>query len=113
MDLSLGSLPGMARTSPSGRRQRGHIRKRGGSFQVLVYAGLDPLTGKDHYLSESTRNEAEAQKILTRPSSMCLRCHRSSPLCARRVMSTYESCGAGGSSGRADRRQAVHFDHPQ
>jgi hypothetical protein len=62
MDLSLGSLPGMARTSPSGRRQRGHIRKRGGSFQVLVYAGLDPLTGKDHYLSESTRNEAEAQK---------------------------------------------------
>ncbi len=56
----------MARTSPYGRRRRGHIRKRGGSFQVLVYAGVDPLTGKDHYLTESTRNETEAQKILTR-----------------------------------------------
>jgi integrase len=56
----------MARTSPNGRRQRGHIRKRGGSFQVLVYAGVDPLTGKDHYLTESTRDETEAQKILTR-----------------------------------------------
>jgi hypothetical protein len=33
---------------------------------VLVYAGVDPLTGKDHYLTESTRDEAEAQKILTR-----------------------------------------------
>ena len=56
----------MARTSPNGRRQRGHIRKRGGSFQVLVYAGVDPLTGKDHYLTESTRDDTEAQKILTR-----------------------------------------------
>src|SRR5689334_22519836 len=36
------------------------------SFQVLVYAGVDPLTGKDHYLVESTRDEAQAQKILTR-----------------------------------------------
>jgi integrase len=28
--------------------------------------GVDPLTGKDHYLTESTRDETEAQKILTR-----------------------------------------------
>jgi hypothetical protein len=28
-------------------RSRGHIRQRGNSFQVLVYAGLDPLTGKE------------------------------------------------------------------
>ncbi|WP_252443964.1 tyrosine-type recombinase/integrase [Pseudonocardia humida] len=31
-----------------------------------MYAGVDPLTGKDHYLTESTRSEADAQKILTR-----------------------------------------------
>ena len=48
------------------RRPRGHIRRRGGSLQVLVYAGVDPLTGEDHYLTESTRDEREAQKILTR-----------------------------------------------
>ena len=45
---------------------RGHIRRRGGSFQVLVYAGTDPLTGKPNYLTESTRDEGQAQKILTR-----------------------------------------------
>ncbi len=56
----------MARTSAKGRRARGHIRRRGGSFQVLVYAGTDPLTGKPNYLTESTRDEAQAQKILTR-----------------------------------------------
>ncbi|HWM60468.1 MAG TPA: site-specific integrase, partial [Pseudonocardia sp.] len=55
----------MARAGAS-RRQRGHTRRRGGSFQVLVYAGIDPLTGKDHYLTESTRDKAEARKILTR-----------------------------------------------
>jgi len=56
----------VAGTSSKTRRGRGHIRRRGGSFQVLVYAGVDPLNGKDHYLTESTRDEAEAQKILTR-----------------------------------------------
>jgi integrase len=56
----------MPRSSGKARRPRGHIRKRGGSYQVLVYAGVDPLTGKDHYLTESTRDEAQAQKILTR-----------------------------------------------
>jgi hypothetical protein len=61
----------MAQTSAKGRRARGHIRRRGGSFQVLVYAGTDPLTGKPNYLTESTRDEAQAQKILTmnRPGS--------------------------------------------
>jgi hypothetical protein len=32
----------------------GTIRQRGQSFQVTVYAGLDPLTGKRMFLSEST-----------------------------------------------------------
>ena len=66
MTLSMGTMLGVARTSTNGRRGRGHIRRRGGSFQVLVYAGTDPLTGKPHYLTESTRDEAQAQKVLTR-----------------------------------------------
>ena len=48
------------------RRQRGHIRRRGNSFQVKVYAGVDPLTGGDHYLTESTDTEGKAEKIRTR-----------------------------------------------
>lgn len=48
------------------RRERGSIRKRGNSLQVLVYAGLDPLTGQRLYLSESTTDEAEAKRILNR-----------------------------------------------
>jgi integrase len=56
----------MAGSSTKGRSVRGHIRRRGRSFQVLVFAGTDPLTGKPNYLTESTRDEAQAQKILTR-----------------------------------------------
>jgi integrase len=33
---------------------------------VLVFSGIDPVTGKRNYLSESTRNEKQAQKILRR-----------------------------------------------
>ena len=47
-------------------RPRGSIRRRGNSLQVLVYAGVDPLTGQRMYLSESTTDEAEAQRILDR-----------------------------------------------
>ena len=47
-------------------RGQGSIRRRGNSFQVNVYAGLDPLTGKRLYLSDSTTDEAEAKRILTR-----------------------------------------------
>lgn len=31
-----------------------------------MYAGSDPLTGKQHYLTESTTSEAEARRILPR-----------------------------------------------
>ena len=48
------------------RRQRGSIRQRGGSFLVEVYAGRDPLTGRKLYLRESTTDESEVDKILTR-----------------------------------------------
>jgi pimeloyl-ACP methyl ester carboxylesterase len=33
---------------------------------VLVYAGVDPLTGKAQYLTESTSSETQARKVLTR-----------------------------------------------
>jgi integrase len=38
------------------------IRKRRGGFQVLVYAGLDPITGRQRYISRQvngSRREAE------------------------------------------------------
>jgi integrase len=52
--------------SRSVRRARGNIRLRGRSFQVSVYAGLDPLTGRRLYLTDSTTDEREAERIRTR-----------------------------------------------
>jgi hypothetical protein len=54
---------GTSRCQPSPARA---IRRRGRSYQVIVYAALDPLTGRKLYLRESTTNEAEAQRILRR-----------------------------------------------
>jgi integrase len=31
-----------------------------------MYAGIDPLTGKRFYLSESTTDEAEAKRLLNK-----------------------------------------------
>lgn len=45
------------------------IERRGNSFRVKVYAGIDPLTGKRLYLTESTTDEDEADKILGRLQS--------------------------------------------
>lgn len=42
------------------------IRRRGNSFQVIVFAGYDPLTGRELRLRESTTDEAEARRILRR-----------------------------------------------
>ena len=53
----------MAKKISTGR-PRGHIRQRGNSFQVLVYAGLDPLTGKEIRLTGSTSTEPEAKALL-------------------------------------------------
>lgn len=41
----------------AGKRQRGSVEERpGGSLRVRVYAGTDPLTGKEHYLREVIEN---------------------------------------------------------
>jgi hypothetical protein len=46
---------------------RGHIRERSnGTFQVLVYAGLDPVTRKQRYLTGTTKTPREAEKLKTR-----------------------------------------------
>jgi integrase len=50
-------------TNPRTRRQQGTIRKRGNSFQVSVFAGQDPVTGKRLYLTGSSTDEAEARRI--------------------------------------------------
>ena len=35
---------------------RGHIRQRGTeSFEIKAYAGRDPLTGKDRYVSRTVK----------------------------------------------------------
>jgi integrase len=62
--MTAGILPVMAANRM--RRQRGTIRQRGQSFQVTVYAGLDPLTGKRMFVSESTADAAEAERIRKR-----------------------------------------------
>ncbi|MDT7664294.1 MAG: hypothetical protein QOD04_3850, partial [Pseudonocardiales bacterium] len=45
---------------------RGSIELRGDSYRVKVYAGLDPLTGRRLYLTGSTTNLGEAERIRTR-----------------------------------------------
>ncbi|MGH3754045.1 MAG: tyrosine-type recombinase/integrase [Pseudonocardiaceae bacterium] len=52
---------------PRQRRQRGHIRTLpSGSFQAIVYAGTDPLTGKERYLRETAKTYDCAEVALTR-----------------------------------------------
>ena len=47
-------------------RARGHIEERAnGKFRAVVYAGKDPLTGRDRYLRKQADTEMEAQKVLT------------------------------------------------
>ena len=67
MGLSLASILTMApKAAATSRRPRGHVRKRGNSYQVLVYAGTDPVTRKARYLTESTKDEREVDRIMRR-----------------------------------------------
>ena len=56
-------------TSGGTSRPRGTIRQRGSSFQVAVYAGMDPVTGRRLYLRETTATKQEAQRTLRRLTS--------------------------------------------
>ncbi|GAA1249375.1 hypothetical protein GCM10009676_39850 [Prauserella halophila] len=58
----------------SDRRGRGNIRRRGGSLQVRVYSGVDPVTGKEIYLSETVPGTDKAayrraDKVMTKLQS--------------------------------------------
>lgn len=49
------------------RRTRGHIESRpNGRFRALVYAGTDPLTGKQRYLRKTATTYAQAEVELTK-----------------------------------------------
>jgi len=65
MVLSTSRMPGVTRNTPNAR-SRGSVRKRGGSYQVRVYAGEDPVTGRPNYLTGSTSDEKEADRMLRR-----------------------------------------------
>lgn len=54
--------------------RRGSVRTRGVSLQVRVYAGQDPVTGRDRYLAESVKGtdraaQRRAEKVMTRLQS--------------------------------------------
>jgi integrase len=52
---------------PRKRRPRGHIRTLpSGSFQAIVYSGVDPITGKERYLRETAVTYDAAEIALTR-----------------------------------------------
>ncbi len=55
---------------PRRRRPRGHIEELpSGRFRAIVYAGADPLTGKQRYLKETEDSSADAELALTRLQS--------------------------------------------
>jgi hypothetical protein len=59
------NLPGMARSGSTRRsRSRGEIETLpSGSLRVRVYAGIDPISGKRHYLTEVVPAGKDAGKL--------------------------------------------------
>lgn len=45
---------------------RGHVRKHGNRWEVRIYAGIDPVTGKERRVTRTTRTLKEAEKLRTR-----------------------------------------------
>jgi integrase len=57
----------MARTAGRRRRDRGSIGQLpSGRYRVRVYAGVDPLSGRQRYLVETAVSEREAERARTR-----------------------------------------------
>lgn len=64
----------MASKSTAQQRRRGEVEALpSGSFRIRVYAGIDPLSGKRHYLREvvpagpnAAKEAKEAKKVRTR-----------------------------------------------
>jgi hypothetical protein len=53
----------MAGATTQAKRERGSIRKRGNAYQVIVFAGQDPITGKQSYLRGTAHSEREAERL--------------------------------------------------
>lgn len=54
----------------SKRRSRGYVEQRAsGSWRAVIYAGIDPITGKERYLRESATTRKLAQAALARLQS--------------------------------------------
>jgi hypothetical protein len=52
---------------PKKRRPRGHIEQlASGSWRVHVYAGVDPLTGRERRLRATVRDQKSAEAALTK-----------------------------------------------
>ena len=61
--MGLAIVPLMARR----RRARGHIEELpSGSFRAIVYAGVDPFTGRSRYLRETAKDYPAAEVALTK-----------------------------------------------
>jgi integrase len=57
----------MVVSMPARRRPRGHIETLpSGRYRASVFAGTDPLTGREHRLKQTCDTLSEAQKALTR-----------------------------------------------
>ena len=57
--------PDVVTIGTTGRR-RGSVRKRDNSYQARVYAGVDPVTGRANYLTESAATQKQAARVLRR-----------------------------------------------
>jgi hypothetical protein len=52
---------------PSRHRARGHIEELpSGSYRAVVYAGVDPVTGRERRLKESAKTFKAAEVALTK-----------------------------------------------
>ncbi|ANY06754.1 site-specific integrase [Pseudonocardia sp. HH130630-07] len=49
---------------PPKRRQQGMIRRRGNSYQVVLFSGRDPVSGRKIYLRGSRPSRTEAEQLL-------------------------------------------------
>lgn len=66
MTAAMPASAGYGAVMARGSDDMSQIRKRGNSYQVNVYAGIDPLTGKRLYLSDSSTDIAVARRIRNR-----------------------------------------------
>lgn len=53
-------------TANTNRRNRGTIKRHGQQYEVRVYSGLDPATGKRLYLYGNAPDEKTAKRVLSK-----------------------------------------------